>query len=582
MTRPGPGSRADTGVAAASGTLAAVREGADGAPRADGPARRSLREVAERLGLEGPAGGADVVVARAVLDSRAARAGDLYAALPGEHTHGARHAGTAVDAGAVAVLTDPRGAQTLAGAAVPVLVVEDPRARLGPLAQWLAGDPAQRLTTIGVTGTNGKTTTTALVESAIAASGGRAGLIGTTGTRIAGETLPGARTTPEAPVLAGLLAAMVGAGVEVCALEVSSHAVVMHRADGLVLDVVGFTQLSQDHLDLHGDMESYFMAKASLFTPERARRAVVVVDDGWGARLAGLCRERGLPVTTVSVAGHDADVTVEPGSVRGASSGGSTFTLRTAGGTVATSTPLPGRFNVSNAALAHALLTAVGLSDAAAALPRAHGPAGRMQVVTPRAGGGQGVGRPDRRAPRGVVDYAHTPDAVRAALEALRPSTPGRLVVVLGAGGDRDRGKRAAMGAAAAHGADVVVVTDDNPRSEDPALIRAAVLDGAREALAATSGSAGRRHLAELLEVAGRGEAVRRAVASAGPGSTVLVAGKGHERGQEVRGQVHPFDDVAELAAALGATAHDTGESGRTDDTPGTDDTGTTDPGANP
>ncbi len=555
-TRP---SRVGAGGPAADGSLAAVRSGRSGVPARAGR-DRSLAQVAARLGLPEPESGGETPVVRAVLDSRRAGPSVVYAALPGSRTHGAQHVGPAVAAGAVAVLTDPEGAGVIArsgsgdrghGDTVPLLVVDEPRARLGPLAQWLAGDPAQRLTMIGVTGTNGKTTTTALVESAIAAAGGRPGLIGTTGVRIDGVAVPGERTTPEAPDLAGLLAEMVEAGVGTCAMEVSSHAVVMHRADGVVLDVVGFTQLSQDHLDLHGDMEHYFAAKAELFTPERARRAVVVVDDAWGARLAGLCRQRGLPVTTVSAGAHEADVTVVPGSVAASEHGGSTFTLRTPRGQVAAATPLPGHFNVSNAALAHALLTAVGLSDAAAALPRAHGPAGRMQVVAPAHGRREAC-------PRGVVDFAHTPDAVTAALGALRPSVPGRLVVVLGAGGDRDRGKRAAMGAAAAAGADVVVVTDDNPRSEDPAAIRAAVLDGARAPSADRAHDAERGHTAEVLEVGGRSEAIRRAVrAAGGPGSTVLVAGKGHERGQEVRGEVHPFDDVEELAAALAAEAQD-------------------------
>ena len=554
----------------ADGNLARVVGAASGS--ADGPAA-TVDDVAARLGrhligasgrvgggpaTSGAAAGAGATspgratVRRAVLDSRRVRPGDLYAALPGATTHGARFAAAAAADGAVAVLTDPRGASLAGDPGVPVLVVEDPRARLGVLAAWLAGEPATRMTMLGVTGTNGKTTVTALVEGALSASGVRAGLVGTTGTRVAGTAGPGARTTPEAPDLQDVLARMVDAGVTACAMEVSSHAAVMHRVDGVVLDVLAFTHLTRDHLDLHGTMEAYFEAKASLFTPDRVRAAVVVVDDDWGRRLAAMCRRRGVPVTTVSasgVGGAEADVRVVAGSVREGAHG-SSFELETrarGGGRTCTGTRLPGSFNVTNAALAHTVLTVAGLGAAADALPGVAGPPGRMQRVGgPGAGGTGGV-----CSVSGVVDYAHTPDAVSSALAALRPGTAGDLVVVLGAGGDRDRGKRAAMGAAAAAGADVVVVTDDNPRTEEPAAIRAAVLAGAREV---GSGAPAR---VEVLEVADRAEAVAAAVARAArrAGSTVLLAGKGHESGQEVAGVVLPFDDASVLAAAITASA---------------------------
>ena len=553
---PAPRARRAGEQGRADGNLAPVVEGTSGLAHRPLP---TLDEVAAHLGRHlvgasgpvgrtgaagaGPGSSGRATVRRAVLDSRRVRPGDLYAALPGATTHGALFAAGAVADGAVAVLTDPRGA-SLAGdgdLGVPVLVVDEPRARLGPLAAWLAGEPATRMTMLGVTGTNGKTTVTALVEGALSACGVRAGLIGTTGTRVAGVAEPGARTTPEAPDLQETLARMVDAGVAACAMEVSSHAAVMHRVDGVVLDVLAFTHLTRDHLDLHGSMEAYFEAKASLFTPSRARAAVVLVDDAWGRRLAGLCRRRGVPLTTVSAAAEPdpgADVRVVAGSVR-QGSGGSCFELEGAagaGGRTSTGTTLPGSFNVANAALAHTVLHVAGLGAAAAALPGVAGPPGRMQRVAVAPGG-----------PSGVVDYAHTPDAVAAALAALRGATAGDLVVVLGAGGDRDRGKRAAMGAAAATGADVVVVTDDNPRTEDPAAIRAAVLAGAR--------GAGSR--AEVVEVAGRGAAVGAAVARAArrSGSTVLLAGKGHESGQEVDGVVTPFDDASVLAAAVAAAA---------------------------
>jgi len=502
----------------------------------------SLAELAALVGAEAPVRAGEVVVTGATLDSRAVRPGDLYAALPGARTHGARFAAQAAADGATAVLTDPDGAAAAADAGLPALVVADPRAVLGAVCAQVYGHPADALLLVGVTGTNGKTTTSHLVESALAAAGWRTGLVGTVGTRVAGRELPSARTTPEAPELHALLALMREEGVRACCMEVSSHAVSLHRVDGLVLDVAGFTNLSQDHLDFHPTMEDYFDAKAALFTPERARCGVVVVDDGWGRRLAERATAAGLPVTTVSTSGAPADWTLRTGSVREREDGlaGAAFTLDGPDGAVVQlATPLPGTFNVANTALALATLLAAGLDAGAAALGLAAAPGvpGRMEVVPAPAG-----------APRGIVDYAHTPGAVEAALAALRPSTSGRLVVVLGAGGDRDPGKRPAMGAAAALGADAVVVTDDNPRSEDPAAIRAAVLAGAR----AASGSAGRP--AAVHEVAGRRDAVALGVELAGGAAgTVLLAGKGHEHGQEVAGAVHPFDDRAVLAEALAA-----------------------------
>ncbi|WP_345713165.1 UDP-N-acetylmuramoyl-L-alanyl-D-glutamate--2,6-diaminopimelate ligase, partial [Kineococcus glutinatus] len=389
----------------------------------------------------------------------------------------------------------------------------------------------------GVTGTNGKTTTAHLLQPLLAAGGRRTGLIGTVEIRVGDERVPSARTTPEAPDLHALFARMRDAGVGACAMEVSSHALRLHRVDGLVLDVAVFTNLSQDHLDFHRDMEDYFAAKAELFTPRRSRRAVVAVDDAWGRRLA---RTATVPVTTVATAGaggEDADwrvVDVVPGRR------GSTFTAVSRDGRrLALGCPLPGAFNVANAALAAiaALEAGVDPADVERGSAAAGGVPGRMQPVT--------TGTPDE--PVVVVDYAHTPDALERALGTLRAGTPHRLVVVLGAGGDRDPGKRPAMGAAAARLADVVVVTDDNPRSEDPALVRAAVLSGARAAAGAGT---------RVLEVPDRREAVAAGLAAcAGEGDTLLLAGKGHERGQEVAGRVLPFDDAGVAAELLRARA---------------------------
>ena len=485
-----------------------------------------LAALADLVGAPVGAGaGAAVEVSGVTLASGEVRPGDLYAALPGARTHGARFAADAASRGAVALLTDPAGRDDAAATGLPVCVVDDPRRVLGAVADRVYGRPSARLTVLGITGTNGKTTTSYLVEAGLAAAGLATGLIGTvrTQTRSADGSvtaLPSVRTTPEAPALHALLAGMADAGAAAVVMEVSSHALVQGRVGGVRFAAAGFTNLGRDHLDFHRDMEDYFQAKALLFDG-RAAVEVVDVDDPYGRRLAERPGRR--PVTVSSTAGVPADWTAS--DVAAAPGGGSTFTVHGPGGRQwPARLRLPGRFNVANALLAVALLDGVGIAveDALAGLAATVVP-GRMEPVD--------AGQPFVA----VVDYAHTPDAVRTALAALRAATPGRLVTVLGCGGDRDPGKRPAMGAAAAEGSDVLVVTDDNPRSEDPATIRAAVLAGAAEV------PDGRR--AEIIEVAGRRNALVAAVRLARAGDTLLVAGKGHETGQEVAGTVHPFDD---------------------------------------
>jgi UDP-N-acetylmuramoyl-L-alanyl-D-glutamate--2,6-diaminopimelate ligase len=497
--------------------------------------------VAAALTVEPPADHPDVTVTGVSLASSSVRPGDLYAALPGSRTHGARFTAAAVQAGAVAVLTDTAGAQLAAGAGVPVLVVPDPRGVLGDLAGWLFGNPSRQLLMLGVTGTNGKTTTTYLLDGALRGAGRSCGLVGTIETRVLDERLPSVRTTPEAPDLQALLALMVARGADTCSMEVSSHALRLGRVDGIEFDVAGFTNLSQDHLDFHPTMDDYFAAKADLFTPRRAKRGVVCVDDEWGRRLAAIST---IPVVTLSTGGAEADWAVT-GPTRPAPGGvGTDFTLRgPLGERVAAHCPLPGEFNVQNTALALVMLVTAGFpaADAARWLAAAGSVPGRMEQVP-------GPGVPGE--PLAVVDYAHTPDAVAAALRTLRAARPGPLVVVLGAGGDRDRGKRPHMGSAAAAEADVVVVTDDNPRSEAPAEIRIAVLQGAPGG----------------IEVGDRRAAIAEGVRRAWGGGTLLVAGKGHERGQEIAGVVHPFDDREVLAAALRSIARERAEAGRADE----------------
>jgi len=475
----------------------------------------------------------DASVTGVTLSSADVRPGDLYAALPGARTHGARFAAQALEAGAAGVLTDAHGAEIVAEALgtvpVPVLVVDDPRATLGVVSTTVYGDPAARLTTVGITGTQGKTTSAYLATAALHACGDRVGAIGTTGAFLDGRPLASALTTPEAPALHALFAAMEAHGADAVVMEVSSHALALHRVDGVVYDVAVFLNLGRDHLDFHADVEDYFAAKASLFTPERAVRAVIDIDDPYGRRLADATP---LPVTTVSLEGRtEADWRVV--ALETTASGSRARIVGPDEAEHELVVRLPGRFNVANAlaVLAAVVETGRAVEDALAGIAACEGVPGRMEPVAE----GQDF--------TAIVDYAHKPDALRAVLSSLRGVGDGRLIVVVGAGGDRDPGKRPLMGAVAAELADVVVVTDDNPRSEEPADIRAAVLAGAREAGGA----------AELVEVGDRREAIGRAVAQAASGDVVVVAGKGHERGQIVGDVVHPFDDRSVLVEALRA-----------------------------
>jgi UDP-N-acetylmuramoyl-L-alanyl-D-glutamate--2,6-diaminopimelate ligase len=504
-----------------------------GGPRPQQTPVLRLEDLATFAGVPVLHGDPATPITGVTLNSRTVRPGDLYAALPGQRAHGADYLDEAVRAGAVAVLTDPTGQQRARRSGVAVLVLPDPRAALGALAARVYGDPARRLMTFGVTGTNGKTTTTYLLDAALRAQGRRTGLVGTIEIRVDTERVLSTGTTPEAPDLHALLAVMGEHEISACSMEVSSHALAQHRVDGVVFDVAGFTNLTRDHLDYHRTMEDYFAAKAALFTPEHARRAVVCVDDDWGRLLA----ERAtIPVTTVSLdPSSAADWVVRSVRYR---DGLPVVDLDGPADAVVVRCPLPGDFNVANCALAVAMLVDSGIpaSTAADLVADAGAVPGRMERVIGAAADGE---------PTAVVDYAHSPDAVAKALAALRPlGSP--LVIVLGAGGDRDREKRPLMGQAAAVGADVVIVTDDNPRSEDPSEIRAAVLAGARQG-AASSG-------ARVLQVPDRRAAVAVGVREAWGGGVLLIAGKGHEQGQEIGGTVHPFDDRTELRTALAAT----------------------------
>ncbi len=490
-----------------------------------------LRELAERIGAQSRAGLEipAVQVTGVTLRAQDAQPSDLFAALPGANVHGARFAADAVAGGAVAVLTDPAGAAMLPSG-VAVLVHPAPRSVLGAAAALVYGDPSSRMKVIGVTGTSGKTTTTYLVEAGLRAAGRSAGLIGTVGIRVDGVDQPSALTTPEAPALQALLAAMAEQHVDTVVMEVSSHALALGRVDGVRFAVAGFTNLSRDHLDFHPSMQDYFDTKARLFdadSPLRAGAAVVCVDDDAGRAMA----VRAVHPVTVSGEGVAADWRAV--DVRTNADGGQHFVAVDPGGQRhEIDIRLPGRYNVTNTLLALALLRDVGVApgEAAPGLAGAQVP-GRLEPVDR----GQGF--------MALVDYAHKPGALQAVLENLRAQCRGRLAVVFGAGGDRDPGKRNPMGRIAAEIADLVVVTDDNPRSEDPAAIRASILAGAAEADSA----------AEVVEIGDRRVAIARAVRWARRGDVVLIAGKGHETGQTANGVTRPFDDREELAAALSA-----------------------------
>ncbi|GHH94762.1 UDP-N-acetylmuramoyl-L-alanyl-D-glutamate--2,6-diaminopimelate ligase [Streptomyces capillispiralis] len=509
-----------------------------GPPRPAQVAATSLAELAGQLGAPAPEKTAEVT--GITHDSRAVRPGDLYAALPGARAHGADFVTQAAGLGAVAVLTDPSGAERVAATGLPALVVDDPRARMGELAATIYGHPGRDLLQIGITGTSGKTTTAYLVEGGLktvrgTAEGGggrRVGLIGTVEMRIGDERIKSERTTPEATDLQALFAVMRERGTDAVAMEVSSHALVLGRVDGCVFDIAVFTNLSPEHMEFHSDMEDYFRAKAQLFTPKRSKFGVVNVDDEYGRRLA---KEAGVPVVTYSAEGHpDADWRAEDVRVGPMDS---TFTvIGPKGERVAARAPLPGPFNVANTLAAIVALAAAGLdpqaaADGVAAVP---GVPGRLERVD--------AGQPYLA----VVDYAHKTDAVESVLRALRKVTEGKVHVVLGCGGDRDTTKRAPMGAAVARLADTAVLTSDNPRSEDPLAILATMLQGAASVPAHERG--------EVQVFEDRAAAIAAAVARARPGDTVLVAGKGHEQGQDIAGVVRPFDDRQVLREAIKKT----------------------------
>jgi UDP-N-acetylmuramoyl-L-alanyl-D-glutamate--2,6-diaminopimelate ligase len=478
------------------------------------------------LGLTARAG-RDPALSGVTADSRAVRAGMMFAALPGSAVHGATFIASALDQGAAAVLTDAEGARmaatALADTDVALVVAEDPRAALAcAAALWFGAQPEIM---VAVTGTNGKTSVATFTRQIWAALGHEAINIGTTGIEGA-WTAPSGHTTPDPVTLQKLLAAAAQGGVTHAAMEASSHGIDQRRLDGVRLRAGGFTNLTQDHLDYHGTMAAYFEAKAQLFTrllPEDGV-AVVNLDGAKGSEMAELALSRGLRVLTVGK-GQGADLQI---AATRPDATGQEVRYLWQGRAFQTRLGLIGAFQAENVAVAAGLAIAAGDVPEAVlgVLPRLTGVRGRMQLAATRKNGAAVY-----------VDYAHTPDAIETALRALRPHVMGRIIVVFGAGGDRDRSKRPLMGAAAKAHADVLYVTDDNPRTEDPASIRRAILEACPEA----------------HEVGDRAEAILRAVDALLPGDALLIAGKGHESGQVIGTDVYPFDDVEQASVAVAA-----------------------------
>ncbi len=493
-----------------------------------------LHELLGGIGVLGWVVDRGVDVSAITHDSRRATRGSCFACIPGAVTDGHLYAPAAVDAGAVALLVERELDLAVAQARVATV-----RAALGPAAALLYGHPSRHLQCLGVTGTNGKTTVTYLLEEIARAAGQRVGVIGTVGARVDGSALPLERTTPEADDLQAILARMRDDGVRTVAMEVSSHALDQHRVDGAWFAATCFTNLSQDHLDYHGSMAAYFEAKARLFDPTRTEAAAVNVGDPHGLEIAHRARDAGLRVLTFAEpAAHGStpvDVVAEDVVP---SSTGTRFALVTPGTSARTTvdSPLLGSFNVSNALAAATTAFVAGLPlDAVVSGLQA-------PLVIP--GRLERVAAPPDHPFTVLVDYAHTPDALDRVLDAARRLAPGgRVIVVFGSGGDRDRQKRPAMGRAAATGADAAVVTSDNPRSEDPGQIARAVLEGLRDGPASVVVELDRR------------TAIHDALCSARAGDVVVVAGKGHETDQTIGGRTIPFDDrvvVREELEALG------------------------------
>ena len=479
---------------------------------------RTLNQIADFLEISRAS--ENPVIHGITLNSKDVQRGDLFIALQGVKTHGITFLDEVSAAGAVAILTDHTGFDAAlktidkATNAPTILTTRDARGALGPLASWFYGAPSQKLRLYGITGTNGKTTVTYLVDHIWRANRRETGLMGTVEVKIGPDSFPSARTTLEAPDLQKLLATYCERHISNVVMEVSSHSLALHRVDGTRFSTVGFTNLSQDHLDFHGDMDSYFKAKKRLFTLSFAENAIINVDTEWGAKLY---QEASIPALDISLSNRKAGwhlVEVSPTSGRGMH-----FTVRGPNGVLLDiHTPLVGEYNIANSIMAIALAVDSGIDPLAAAdaLSNATGAPGRLERIN----------HPDGVSV--LVDYAHSPDAVERVIAAVKANTPGRVIGVLGCGGNRDSSKRPLMGAALANGCDIAIFTSDNPRDESAEGI---IADMQPERFTNVEVEIDRR------------KAIERGLALALKGDVLLILGKGHESGQEVNGVIYPFDD---------------------------------------
>jgi UDP-N-acetylmuramoyl-L-alanyl-D-glutamate--2,6-diaminopimelate ligase len=447
-------------------------------------------------------------------DSRSVQPGDLYVALRGVNNHGIDFLDEAIANGAVAVASDSHGVANSKQKGLPVIELVNARKDMATIAARIYGNPETKLVIAGVTGTNGKTTTTHMLRSIFIDAGKRVGVIGTLGTYLDEDHLPGARTTPESTDLYATLALMVERGITHVFMEVSSHALALHRVTGLKFDVSIFTNLSQDHLDFHGSMDNYFATKALLFSPEYSRQAVICIDDDWGIKLAS---ESQIPVVTIGKDGN-----WKTSNAISDSNGLTTQKIDIEGSdSISLSINMLGSFNATNAAcaLAASQLLGLSISESLESLQTIRPIPGRLEKVSIASAG------------TAIVDYAHTPDAVATVLTVIKDANPENVITVIGCGGDRDALKRPLMGKVAAQLSDIVIITDDNPRSEVPELIRSAMITG-------TKGCP-----AQVIEIADRRAAIAKALSMSRPGDIIAVLGKGHETGQEISGEIFPFDD---------------------------------------
>lgn len=471
-----------------------------------------------------PSTNTNVLVSGIAHDHRKVRPGFIFAAVPGFNRHGIEYVAEAISHGAVAVLTDSVG-RKLAPENILVIESDDVRHSMAMLAKEIYQNAQSKLLSIGVTGTNGKTTTTNLIANGLRTLNQNPLLIGTIGISLGDEVFNSTRTTPESTDLHSILLAAHQKGARSLVMEVSSHALVLGRVDGVKYDLAVFTGLTQDHLDFHADMNDYFAAKASLFTRDKTEFAVICVDDAWGVELTQLCE---VPFVTYGISNPQAQWRAK--NIETLSDGKTQFVAKYDDLEIKVVLSIPGEFNIANtlAAIASAHHLKLDVHKFVEDFSQVKVP-GRLERVE----SGQDF--------VALVDYAHTPDAVERAIKVARTCTNQRVITVIGCGGDRDPHKRAPMGANASQYSDVVIVTDDNPRGEDAASIRAAVIKGANQ------------FTANILEVGNRLEAIHAAVKMANPGDCVIVLGKGHESGQEVNGVITPFDDRLVLAEAIRA-----------------------------